>query len=447
MNEVKNYLKNKLKNGDALVLAVSGGPDSMCLFHLLLEIKKEKNIKIICAHVNHGIRKESIEEKDFVEKYCKKNKCIFEYFELESLEKDNFEAKARLKRYEFFNSMIKKYNANYLITAHHADDLIETILMRLTRGSNLSGYAGFKKETYLDNFELIRPLIYVSKDDILKYNEQNNIEYRLDKTNDSDDYTRNRFRHHILPYLKEENKNVHQKILQFSEDLYLIDEHITKETSNILTNIYVSDKLKLHDFNKLDLIIKKRIIESLLSIEYKDDIYLINNKHKNAILKLCESNKPNGFLDLPKKIRVIKSYDDLYFSKSNDKTTLDIILDNKVVINDYSYITKIENTDIKKSNYIFRLNSKEISLPLRVRNIKIKDKIEVKNLNGSKKVKDIFIDNKIPVEKRRNWPIVVDSNDNILWIPGLKKSKFDKNIDDFYDIIYKYVVSEGEKNE
>jgi len=146
MKEVKKYLSKALEPNSTLVVACSGGPDSMCLLDLVLKERENKNLKIICAHVNHKMRVESEAEAEFVKNYCKKNNVVFEYMEINNYNDDNFHNQARLKRYDFFNELVEKYNAKYLLTAHHGDDLTETILMRIVRGSNLKGYLGFKKE-------------------------------------------------------------------------------------------------------------------------------------------------------------------------------------------------------------------------------------------------------------------------------------------------------------
>lgn len=445
MKNVINYLENKLNNNATIVLGLSGGPDSMCLFNILLKLKEKKNLKIVCAHINHNVRIESEEEASFVKNYVESHGCIFEYYKITEHEKTNFEQFARTKRYNFYNELINKYQATFLMTAHHGDDLMETILMRITRGSSLKGYAGFKKETKYANYELIRPLIYTTKSEILKYNQENKIEYRLDKTNDLDEYTRNRYRHHLLPFFKNENKNVHLKFLKFSEEINLIEEYLEKQTNIALTSVIKSDKVNVQEFNKLDLLLKKRVIEYILKKEYQDNIGCINEKHIELILKICNQNKANQKISLPKNKTLIKSYNELYFLKKENSHKNELILEEKVYLNDTSYITKLEKTEIKKSNYILRLDSKEIKLPLKIRYRISSDKMAVKNLNGTKKIKDILINEKVPREKRDTYPIVVDSNNEILWLPGLKKSKFDKNIDEFYDIIYKYVISEEKK--
>lgn len=442
MKDTITFLNKIIKPNSILVLGISGGPDSMCLLDILLKLKDKYNLKIICAHVNHNIRIESNEEEEFIKKICQKNNCIFESIKLNITNLKNFENKARKERYTFFKNIVSKYQALYLLTAHHGDDLIETILMHITRGSNFTGYAGFKKISEYQNYKLIRPLIYITKDDILKYCQINNVEYRIDQSNFNELYTRNRYRKQMLPFLKKENKNVHKKFLKFSEELELIENYLEKNTQSALTKTYDFGKVNLHELNELDFLIKKRVIEYILKEEYQDNINILNVKHINLIMDICASNKPNICINLPLKKVLVKEYNYLFFKNANTNNSNEYILEDCVILSDKEKIIKISTTDIEKSNFILRLNSQEIAFPLKVRPRKNSDYIKVKNLNGTKKVKDIFIDEKVPKTKRDNYPIVVDSKNRILWLPGLKKSEFDKNKDEFYDIIYKYENSE-----
>ena len=160
MDKVYNFLLNEIgiTYGDTVVVGVSGGPDSMALLHLLSQLKLEIDIYIVCAHVNHNVREESESEKLFIEKYCDNNQIIFESMKIEEYGDDNFHNEARTKRYTYFDSIVKKYDAKYLITAHHGDDLMETILMRIVRGSTFKGYAGFSKILDMGSYKILRPL-------------------------------------------------------------------------------------------------------------------------------------------------------------------------------------------------------------------------------------------------------------------------------------------------
>ena len=277
MEEVYNFILNKigLKKEDVVVVGVSGGPDSMALLDLLLKIKKKKDLRIICAHINHKQRVESDEEEEYVKNYCRDNDVIFECIKIQNWSDDNFENEARSIRYNFFEDLIEIYNASFLMTAHHADDLIETILMRIVRGSTLKGYSGFNRIVNKGNYKIVRPFFTITKDEILKYNEENNIKYYIDKTNNEDVHTRNRYRHFVLPFLKKENINVHKKFIKFSETLMEYNDYVDKEVEKCFNNIFLNGSLDIDKFNNLEHIIQTKIIYSILEKIYGDDLLII----------------------------------------------------------------------------------------------------------------------------------------------------------------------------
>ena len=435
LDDILKKLDKTIKENETLITATSGGPDSMALLSLLIKLSKTKKITIICAHVNHNLRKESQEEAIMVEKYANENNLIFEKMEINHYE-GNTENYARTQRYNFFEKLIKKYNATYLLTAHHGDDLTETILMRMVRGSSLKGYSGFQEITDNGTYKIYRPLITKTKDELLNYVKTNNIPYAVDKTNFSEEYTRNRYRLNILPILKKENKSVHIKFLKFSETLKLYDDHINKEVNEKLNKIYQNNNLNLNLFENEDELIKRKILYKILNDLYYKNISLITDNHVELILNIIESPRPNLKINLPNKVLVIKNYQNLYFTKNTEIKLYSFTFENKVILPNDKILIKEETDDT--SNYTIRLNSKELSMPLIVRTRQNGDKMEIKNLNGHKKIKDIFIDEKISESDRNNWPILTDQNNQIIWLPGLKKSKFDKQKHENYDIIIRY---------
>lgn len=438
MLETINYLERLLKPGDSVVIGLSGGKDSMCLLDLLMKLNKK--ITIIAAHINHNIREESNEEAKIIEKYCKEKNVIFETikFPKKSNNKDFNESELREKRYDYFEKIINKYQAKYLFTAHHGDDLIETILMRITRGSDIKGYSGFDLVTPKCGYQIIKPLIYTTKEEIDQYNEKNNIPYVEDQTNSSSKYTRNRYRHKVLPFLKQENPQVHLKYLKFNQELQKYYNYVLKETSKEFIKRYENNSLNLDNIDKIDDLILENIIKKLLDINYPDNLYLVNDKHISMIINIIHNKEPNLSLNLPNGLVIYKRYNELYIKKGvKEKKEYDIELKKHTVLPNNHYIDIIEKSD-EKSNYYIRLNSKEIRLPLHARTRKPGDKMVIKNSVGSKKIKDIYIDSKIEPEKRDSEPIVVDSNNTIIWLPGIKKSQFDKANTEEYDIILRY---------
>lgn len=440
MEEVYNFIRNDigLKPDDAIVIGVSGGPDSMALLYIMNEFKKAMGLKIICAHINHNVRKESDQEKIDLENYCKKNNIIFEYIKVKKWGDDNFHNEARTVRYNFFEELIENYDAKYLMTAHQGDDLIETILMRIVRGSTLKGYSGFSRIVDKGNYTIVRPLITLTKDEIMAFNEKNNIHYATDSSNNEDHYTRNRYRHTVLPFLKNEENNVHKKFMKFSETLLENSNYIDKEANKVFNEVFINGILDIEHFKMLDRVIQTKIIYTILEKIYGDDLLIIGDVHVELIFDLINSNRSNSIVHLPNNVIVIKAYNELSFSYDEDiHTEYEIEIQKIVNLPNGKIIEKIYDTQ-DNSNNVIRLNSKEISLPLYVRNRRDGDKMEVKGLNGSKKISDIFIDSKIKSNDRATWPVVLDSQNTIVWLPGLKKSKLDKKSTEEYDIILRY---------
>ena len=435
MTDILEKLKN-LPNDISVVIAVSGGPDSMALLNLLNVIKKEKNIKIICAHVNHNLRKESKAEAQMVKDYCTQKNIIYEYMEIKEY-KGNTENYAREKRYEFFENLLKKYHSKYLFTAHHGDDLIETVIMRLIRSSSLKGYGAFSEITEKKDYKIYRPLITKTKEEIFNYVKNNNLPYAIDKTNDSDFLTRNRIRKYILPKLKEENKNVHLKFLEFSKTLNETEKYLKKQTEKALSKVYIDKKIDINLFKKEDLLVQKRIIHHILNETYKENITKIKDVHVNNILLAVKNSISNSKINLPDNKIFIKSYNNAWIEENKKTKKYDIILKDIVELSN-GYIVEIIKETESNSNYVTKINTQEINMPIHIRTRKEGDKLTLKGLNKEKKLKDIFIDEKVPIEKRKTWPVVTDDKDNIIWLPGLKKTKFDRAKTKNYDIIIRY---------
>ncbi len=441
MDNVYQDLLEKLnvKYGDSIIVGVSGGPDSMALLHILIRLKKALDLQIVVAHVNHNTgRKGQLEEQKFVESYCKKNSLIFETMTIEEYGDDNFHNEARTIRYSYFNNLVKKYHAKYVFTAHHADDLIETILMRIVRGSTLKGYSGFSKTVKMNGYYIIRPLINITKDEIYKYLGKHKIKYMVDQSNLKDIYTRNRFRKYIVPEFKKEDKLVHEKFYKFNQTLLEYNDYIDKIVAKKYKKIVPDNVLNIEEYLKEEPLIQNKIIYLMLEKMYQDDLMLLTDKHCELIYNLINSKKANGKIHLPNNIQAIKSYNNLELSKLNVKDNI-----YEIQIEQYLNLPNGKNieviTDSKTDgNDVCRLSLNEVKQPLYVRNRHDGDKMTVKGMLGRKKVSDIFIDCKIPSKDRDLWPIVCDADDNIIWLPGLKKSKFCKEKTEKYDIILKY---------
>lgn len=436
---MEHILDDIVFDNNPIVVGVSAGPDSMCLLDLL----QKQNANIIICHINHNVRKESIKEEEYLRKYAQEHKLIFESMKIDSYAEHNFENEARKKRYSFYEKILKKYNSKKLFLAHHGDDLIETVLMKIVRGSNLEGYAGIKSVSNIKDYQIIRPLLSVTKEEIINYNKSHNITYFIDSSNTNTDYTRNRYRQNILPLLKSEDKDVHKRFLKYSNILLEYDNYTKKLVKENINKIYQNNIIDINELLKLDNFLIKNTLYYILNNIYDNEPNIITEKHINSIIDMIYNSRPNLSINLPNNRILVKEYNKLII-----KNNIVIPSDYKIKFNDNLIIenfvfNKIDYTD-DDSNFICRIDLSNIETPLFFRNKKEGDYIILKGSNNRKKVKEIFIEKKIPIAKRKIYPILTDSKDNIIWIPGTKKSKFCSKINENYDIIIEY--KEREEN-
>ena len=305
---------NLIKDGDKIVLGVSGGPDSISMLNILNEIKHEQSIKfeIYVAHVNHLIRKEAIDDEKYVEDYCNKKdiECNIKRKEVEQIEynkKRGTEVAGRNARYDFFEVILQKTGSNKIAIAHNKNDKIETIIMHLLRGSGLSGLKGI--EPIRDN-KYIRPLIECERQEIEQYCEENELNPRIDKTNFENEYTRNKIRNIVIPYIKQEfNPNILQTLSRLSDVATEESDYVDKQTQKIYQQILMERTnkqivLNLKEFNKQEKVIKNRLI--LLSTkQLMGSTQGIEKIHIEDIIKLCSNNIGNKYLTPNKNIKIL----------------------------------------------------------------------------------------------------------------------------------------------
>ena len=344
---------------------------------------------------------------------------------------------ARKIRYNFFDEVVKKYNSDILFTAHHGDDLIETVLMRISRGSSLKGYSGFPSISNDRGYKIVRPLLYLTKEEIKDYLDKNNIWYASDMSNECDKYTRNRYRKYILPELKKENNNIHKKYIEFSDKIMLAHEFIELELDKIYEDIVYNIEIDVAKFNKLHTILKIYLLEKYLKNIYNENIIYIESKHINIIINLLNS-KSNSTINMPCNMKGILEYNKFKIINNVNNKSYDYIFNECLELPNGHIIKKVDSID-NNSNYMTRINSCDIKMPIHVRTRRNGDIINVKNMLGSKKVNDIFTDCKVSKELRDTYPIVADDNGVVIWIPGIKKSQLDMKKDEKYDIILEYI--------
>ena len=305
---------NLIEDGDKIVLGVSGGPDSISMLNILKEIKDAQIIKfeIYVAHINHMIRKEAIDDEKYVEDYCNRNniKCYIKRIDVVKIANDKkmgTEEAGRNVRYDFFEEILKDTDSNKIAIAHNKNDKIETIIMHLLRGSGLSGLKGI--EPIRDN-KFIRPLIECERSEIEQYCEENKLNPRIDKTNFENEYTRNKIRNIVIPYIKQEfNPNILQTLSRLSEVVTEEVEYVDKQTQKIYQQILIekTDKqisLNLKKFNEQEKIIKSQLI-LLATKQLMGSTQGIEKIHIEDIIKLCNNNIGNKYLTPNKNVKIL----------------------------------------------------------------------------------------------------------------------------------------------
>ena len=310
INTIKRY--NLIQTGDKVILGVSGGPDSISMLDILNQIKDEYKFDIYVAHINHMIREEADDDEKYVKSYCEKNniKCFTKKIDVQqiaNIKKIGTEEAGRKVRYEFFEEIMEMVGANKIAIAHNKNDKIETIIMNLLRGSGLSGLKGI---TPIRENIYIRPLIECERQEIEEYCEKHQLEPRIDKTNFENDYTRNKIRNIVIPYIKNEfNPNIIETMNRLAQVATEESNYIELQAQKIFQKLLIQKQkkeiiLNLKEFNEQENVIKSRII--LIAIkEINGSTQGIEKIHIQDIIKLCNNNVGNKFLTPNKNIKIL----------------------------------------------------------------------------------------------------------------------------------------------
>ena len=318
LNTIKKY--DLINENDKIICGVSGGPDSICMLDILKDLKEELKFELIVCHVNHLIREEAISDEEYVVNYCKVNNIKYYVKRIDvkkyaNNNKQGTEEAGRNVRYEFFEKILQKEGANKIAIAHNKNDKIETIIMNMLRGSGISGLKGIEPKR--EN-KYIRPLIETERTSIEEYCEEKNLRPRIDKTNFINDCTRNKIRNVVIPYIKNEfNPNIINTMDRLSSIIEEENRYLEKIPIDVFEKLKIKEEkghlvLKLKEFNKQDIVIKKRLILYAIN-KTIGNVQNIEKVNINDIIKLCEKNIGNKYLMPNKNIKILVNKNQIFF--------------------------------------------------------------------------------------------------------------------------------------
>lgn len=422
--------------GERIVAAVSGGPDSIAMLYILLNLRRNWGIQIHLAHLNHMFRgEESQEEAEFVNRLAAKlgvtgtveNINVPAYIKKTGLSPEDA---ARRVRYSFLRKVAKEQKASVIATAHHANDQAETVLLHLLRGSGPEGLAAMAPR----EGDLVRPLLEVSREEIIKYCLDNRLEYRLDSSNQDQCYLRNKVRLKLVPGLKELNPQIVATLARTADICRLENDFLNQLVEEALVQVLINrtDGEAIVDLNRLLLFhpaIRRRAVRKLVD-SFTRQIGVLSYRHTEMLLELSTGKK----IFLPGGLSARRDYNRLTICFQNDKLSRDkkakeavpvpLTVPGKVTIPDFNIEVKAEiglwpeeRAEEGELRALFKPEILTDDLWIRAR--KAGDRFQPQGLMGTKKLKDFFIDEKIPRTVRDKIPLLV-SGTKIIWIIGYR---------------------------
>jgi len=421
INSIKEH--GMIVPGDSIVVAVSGGPDSIAMMHLLISIKKAFNLKLYGVHLDHMTREgQSTEDANFVKEFFKNNNIEGYFFkkDITKLSKElniSFEEAGRLERYKLFEEVMKKTHGNKIALGQNLNDQGETLLFRLFRGTGLDGLTGieYKREGYI-----IRPVLDLTREEIEGYCENQGLVTRLDHTNLKRIYSRNKIRLDVIPYVKEHFNNKIEKALWrtsklLTEDQLLIDTLVKDYMDKNISFKNGKYFLTIKSFNKELKALKSRVIREII-YRLKGDLEGVSYKNIESILSMIKKEKTGKQKEFYE-IKCVMNYTHVEFYDKNiensEKNDKHLVLE---VMNDLEKIKFTANPLEIYADY------DKIQGEIFIRHRKPGDRFRPLGMEGHKKIKDYFIDEKIELKKRDDIPLVCDEN-NIIWVLGYRMSE------------------------
>ncbi|HPT69821.1 MAG TPA: tRNA lysidine(34) synthetase TilS [Syntrophomonas sp.] len=428
---IKAYIavQGLIRPGDKIIVAVSGGPDSMALLHILWELSLESSFSLVVAHINHGLRPQAGQEQEFVEEHCQRLEipCYTKTIDVRELArqtKTSLEDAGRQARYGYFNELLQELQADAIATAHHQDDQAETVLLHLLRGAGMPGLRGIMPR----NGKLIRPLLHQSKQNLLNYLQKNQISYCIDQSNQDQTFLRNRIRHQLIPLLQNEyNPRIAENLSRLAEIIRADNDFLEQIMQQYWTKLVRSMddqglEIDLDGFKVLPLAARRRLTIMALSAvggptgwEARDIEKVLQLLHKSGSAKI---------LQLKKGIKINKSYDRIIFTSNWQETgifNIEVTVPGQALLPDgttYRFMLKESGSFSMETDEI-QLDYDKLSLPLVLRSRCNGDVIQPAGFTGHKKLKKYLNEKKVPFRQRDQVAVLASRNDEIYALVGL----------------------------
>lgn len=417
-----------------ILVGVSGGPDSVALLHFLANYKKQWEINIVVVTVNHQLRAEAAQDVTYVKELCRKLNVPLDVVAINvkaymEYEQKSTQVAARELRYEAYAKKMHQYKAHYLALGHHGDDQIETTVFHLMRAADIISLQGIPFSRSFASGYIIRPLLCLTKEEISAYCQVHSLHPRVDLSNEDESYTRNYVRKQIVPKFKQYNANLHETIRQLQHTLqtdeYFLQNEAKKAYNQCVTHIGEKYDVDYLIYQTYDEAIKRRIYRKLMSDIYQNVQVDLSYVHYNDWQTLINSEHANKQLHFPANVIVERSYEriSVYFARTlieveeqvtTIPTTVELVTGEKIM-----FTTEVaEDHD---DQYVCYIPEEFVAMPYTIRTRRPGDRMTYRGLKGSKKIKDILMDEKIPRTKRDEILIIEDGNGTIIWLVGMKK--------------------------
>ena len=421
---IKKY--RMLGSGDRVLLGISGGPDSLALLHVLYSLEKELDFSLYLAHLNHMFRgKEAEGDARYVKRLARTFKLSLRSKSLDvpafaRKEKLSEEEAARQVRYEFLSKVSLRYKANKIALGHTEDDQLETILMRLIRGTGQEGLKGIPPVRILNlkpRIEIVRPLIETSRSEIESYLARHNLKPCLDSSNLKPIYLRNKIRLELLPLLRKYNPRIKEVLLSTVQILREEEEYLQENTGKVFNRVIKEKKrgrvgLKLKDFSNYPRALQRRVLREVIRF-IQGDLQGFTFRHYENILKLIKESSSGSQIDLPHDLIVRKDYGQLnIFKKKPEKTPsfnyilkapgitrvpeVNLKVETKIIGRAGKTVACLPTDKVGKNKMSVSFDYEKLKLPLLLRSRRRGDRFAPLGLKGTKKIKDFFIDRKRP---------------------------------------------------